>query len=429
MKRLLTVALSLLPVLSSAEEEERIGLVPMVDAASKESGTMSLLPAGSVLDDVMLPRYDKDLLLSEVISSKRMVIRAPGVIFGEPVTIDFFGENQSPNGRIEFQTALFTQETGIVRSEDPVVIKTLRFTAQGTGLYYDSREMKGFLPGPASSRLYHPADPDTSMNVPKPLRATALVGASLIPFLTAAPTPDAPSAETAPAVAETASKAAEVQVEAQKTRDLLRADLARSSAATEQATAFLDQADMLAKQAAESPPAPAPKPLDITSGPNDTVVNCEGGIYYDSNNGVLLYLRNVVVKDPRFDLSGADELKIFFSKKPESAEKSKKADEEKSGPGNFGEAEKLIATGAVRVLKKSEKPGEEPIEASGAILTYNIKTGDITITGGYPWVKQGSRYSRATRPNETLRLYRSGDFVTEGHWQMGAPLQEKTSGN
>ncbi|MFT3991044.1 MAG: hypothetical protein QM680_06495 [Luteolibacter sp.] len=424
MKRLLTAALFLLPALVWAEEEDEPALIRKADPASKDSGAMSLLPVGSVLDGVMLPRYGKNLALSEVVHAKRMTIRAPGVIFGETVMIDFFGENHEPKGRIQMPTAVFDQETGILRSEDPSVIKTPRFTAEGRSLIYASKEMKGFLSGPASSRLYHPADPASSMNLPKPLRATALVGASLVPFLTAAPAPDVP-AEAAAAPAETASKAAFTNAENQKTRDLLREDLKRSAAATEQAAAFLDQADMLAKESPESTPPPDFKPLEVTPSSTDTVVNCDGGIYYDSTNGVLMYLRNVIVKDPRFDLSGADELKVFFAKKPEKTEKTAEPKQE-TGAGNFGEAEKLIATGAVRVLKKADKPGDEPIEASGAVLTYNIKTGDITITGGYPWVKQGTRYSRALRPNETLRLYRSGDFVTEGQWQMGGPLQDPT---
>ena len=63
-------------------------------------------------------------------------------------------------------------------------------------------------------------------------------------------------------------------------------------------------------------PPPAAKPLEVKTGPNDTVINCTGGAYFDADAGVLVYLKNVTVKDPRYDMTGANELKIFFEKKP-----------------------------------------------------------------------------------------------------------------
>ncbi len=161
------------------------------------------------------------------------------------------------------------------------------------------------------------------------------------------------------------------------------------------------------------------KPLDIKPGPGDTVIDCDGGMFFDANEGVLVYLKNVRVTDPRFTLSGASELKIFFDKKPDEP----KAKEEKGvGPtANFGDVKKLIATGAVRILQKSVG-GKEPVEASGGLLTYNIKNGEIIISERFPWVKQGKIYAIAKEPNLTLRLLNDGSFSTEGNWQMGGNL-------
>jgi hypothetical protein len=169
----------------------------------------------------------------------------------------------------------------------------------------------------------------------------------------------------------------------------------------------------------------------------------------------MVYLKNVRVTDPRFILSGANELKIFLGKKPATAPKKPAASPEKpaaspekpaaspekpaasrekpakkdplgSGPGaKFDDVERIVASGAVRILQKATEAGKEPVEASGAICTYHPKTGQIILSGGYPWVKQGATFMRAEQPNLILRILKTGSFVTEGKWVMGGPLNRK----
>ena len=152
-------------------------------------------------------------------------------------------------------------------------------------------------------------------------------------------------------------------------------------------------------------------------------------MYFDAEAGILVYLKNVSVTDPRFTLSGADELKIFFEKKEpkKPVPGVKKEDDENkvvkkpdaSGPAaNFGNVKKLIATGTVRLVQKSVA-GKEPVEASGGILTYDVPKEEIVISQRYPWVKQGNFYARAKQPNLTLRLLNTGSFSTQGEWEVG----------
>jgi lipopolysaccharide export system protein LptA len=152
-------------------------------------------------------------------------------------------------------------------------------------------------------------------------------------------------------------------------------------------------------------------------------------MYFDADDGVFVYLRNVVVKDPRFDLSGANELKVFLGKKPD--EKTRENASQKSADGKgvgarFGDVERIVATGAVRVLQKQIEPGKLPVEASGAIFTYHPKTGNIHLQGGYPWVKQGTSFMRAKEPNLILRIKKDGSFVTEGRWDMRGKVDQST---
>ena len=206
---------------------------------------------------------------------------------------------------------------------------------------------------------------------------------------------------------------------------------------------FAEQIPLDYEKLTGSKPTPAPdKPLDFKPGPDHTVIKCESGMYFDSDKGLLVYLKNVRVDDPQYILTGADVLHIYMAQKPEPkpdpkkkpkpGDKNAKADapkKEDKGPvpsigGNFDEVEKIVATGAVRILQKAVEKGKQPVEASGALFTYDPKTGDILLSGGYPWVKQGDFFARAKEPNLTLRMKKSGDFVTEGNWEMGGRLNK-----
>lgn len=393
---------------------------------------IALLPDGSELKGVMLPRYDENHVLVGVLKSKAMTLVNSGQIAGTTVSVEFFNPDQSPRGRIDLEKATFYQEKGLLTANEPVTIRSDRMTAQGSGLYYSFIKGRGFLPGPATTTLFAP--PATTMNAPHtPLRATAMLGMAMLttPVIAAPPPPLTP-AEIAAIQAAAESKAPAAAAAATATRTTLDADLADAAAASQAASAFLVQADL-----PPVPPAPAPppaKPLDVTPGPNDTVINSTGGIYFDPDAGILVYLKNVTVRDPRFNLSGADELKVFFAKKPPKPEKKNtpqvpgKANDPFGGGigANFGDVEKIVATGAVLIDQKSTEPGKQPIKASGTIFTYNVKADQIILKGGYPWVLQGKTYMRAKEPNLILRISpKAGGFVTEGNWEMGGNIDQK----
>jgi lipopolysaccharide export system protein LptA len=149
-------------------------------------------------------------------------------------------------------------------------------------------------------------------------------------------------------------------------------------------------------------------------------------MYFDADEGVLVYLKNVTVKDPRFELSGANELKIFLGKKTETKEDSKPKSDSPANKKRYGSVERIVATGAILIDQKAAEPGKEPIKASGALFTYNVKTEQIILSGGYPWITQGKTYMRAKEPNLVLRIFpKTGSFVTEGNWDMGGNLEQK----
>jgi len=273
-------------------------------------------------------------------------------------------------------------------------------------------------------------------------------GLFLAPSICAAPPPSLTQSQDTILEAATTSKKAAAAAASSAAQASLAEDLAAAQSASDDLAKFLVQAEVPvpADNTATADEPADTKPLEVTPGPSDTVINCSGGMYFDADAGVLVYLKNVVVKDPRYDLSGADELKIFFAKKPVEAKPAESATESASPAtpdaktnaksplggdigAKFGDVERIVATGAVRIDQKPVA-GKEAIKASGRVFTYHLKEDRIILSGGYPWFTQGTTYMRAKKPNLTLQLFpKTGSFNTQGEWEMGGNLEQKKKGS
>lgn len=399
----------------------------------RKTPAVSLLPDGSQLHRVMLPRYDEERRLSAVLKADLMTLVSRDVIAGENVAIEFFNADRSRGGNMEMKSATFDQSNGLLETGDPVRLESGRILVDGTGLIYRHDQGKGFLTGPATTLIR--ALTETTMKKPHPFQrpAVGVVGAALLGIATAGPPAALTGKEIAGIEADAEPAAPRLQENARAARADLRAQLEATARTTAEALAFLDEAGLADGESGAPVHEPPAAPLEVELGPEDTLISCEGGVYFDADTGELLYLKNVRVKDPLFDLRGANQLTIHLAKKPEEPvkpEDGKPAEaEEKAAPGmgigaNFGNVDRIVATGAVHIRQKQPEAGKEPIEAAGAIFTYWPESGKIVITGGYPWVKQGTTYFRATQPELNLNIWKDGSFKTEGPWEMGGRLNQ-----
>ena len=404
LKRLISILLLAAPALCVAE------------TPAGRKNPVSLLPDGSVLKGVHLPRYDEQRRLVGDLKAETMTLIDPEHVQGENVLIRFYNPDRTLRGKVKLRNAILDQVKSLLSAEEDVVITTDRLVARGTGLVYAFQGGEGFLSGPASTWVSAPPT-TTSMNA-NPLSKAALFALCLSPSPLIAVPPAFVSEEEVAAIraeAESVRPAAE-KLNAE-TQANLAEDISKGDKASEAAVTFINTAG-IETAATDEPEKPAEaKPLEANPGPDDTLITCDGGMYFDADEGVLVYLKNVTVKDPRFDLKGANELKVFFDQKPKDPKK-----KETGGPGNFGDVKKLVARGTI-LLKQKSVGGKQPVEASGGLLTYDIPSGEIIISERYPWVRQGSFYARAKQPNLTLRLLNSGSFSTQGNWEMGGKLK------
>lgn len=389
-------------------------------AAKRKVQAASLLPPGSLLSGVMLPRYDAERHLLGVLRAKTVTLVSSEILDGEAVSIELFNPDRSQRARLDLAKANFNQARGRLSSRDNVTLDSERIATSGKGLIYELDPAQGFLMGPVTTRLKAP--PQTTMHTSSSsLHATALIGASLL----VSPISTAPAAETASGKAEATASAP--SAEAAPTESGLREVLTASAEATRAAGAFLEQEALLGKAAPVAPePVVQARPIEVKPGPNDTVINCDGGMYFDANSGVLVYLKNVTVSDPRFTLDGANDIKIFFEKKPD-APRAEPKPGQRPAPGgmtaNIGDVERVVATGAVHLLQKPDAKNES-IEAAAAVFTYNFKTGEIILSGGKPWVKKGGIISRSKQSQQTIRILEGKFSFSAGGTETILPLEQ-----
>jgi lipopolysaccharide export system protein LptA len=448
--------------------------------ADESGGLFSggLLPNGSILKNVVLPSYDEKLRLVSTVNAGDLTIftrdeprldKKTGKPKNVPVLdkvdinhlrIRFFNIDRSPKGNIAMAQARLEirQKITLLTSDEPVSFVSEDMKVDGSALAFDTKNNRGFLHGPVTA-VAKTKDKRTSMNASPAQRALAagammMASAPALPAQEAAPA-TAPATETSvttaqrfknsllsqeelkQVAAETASRAPQQVAETSAAGKNLADVTAKSEDARLTMNNFL-QAAALASMLAEATPAAlpdVPRPPAFND-PNETVVKSKNGAYFDSKEGLLIFLGDVTVKNPQLELKGASEVKLFMEpeaekKKDEAANKPKEGDAAAETPappkeapkeltpemiekmraakeaqmadnlkkagkadkggegGSFGDIKKMVATGpAVYVRFVSGKPGDKPVEASAHSIVYDFEKQQMILEGGSPWVYQ-----------------------------------------
>ena len=149
MKILLVAAVLALPAISLADPE------PIAPATAADAGAwkkiFNLLPPGSDLKAVMLPRYDDAQRLSTVLKAKVMTLVSENQIEGKSIVVEFFNPDKTPRGRIDLATATIDKTRGLLTTRQPVEIRIDGMQTTGNGLHYDLEMGEGFITGPATT--------------------------------------------------------------------------------------------------------------------------------------------------------------------------------------------------------------------------------------------------------------------------------------
>ncbi len=177
---------------------------------------------------------------------------------------------------------------------------------------------------------------------------------------------------------------------------------------------------------------PPEKPVDPAT---TMVVSCDKGVYFDSHQGLLVYIGNVRLRDPRLDLDCDNQLKVYLKEdtSPAPKEKEKKpkdpnapvtpADNMKT---NFDGLRKVTAEGNVVLNRKDDKG--KSYQARAQRLTYDAITGEILLTGGRPWLQDEKNIVRCLTDEGYIRVDDKGRVYVHGRTStMMRDIQNQSS--
>ena len=298
---------------------------------------------------------------------------------------------------------------------------------------------------------------------------TAAMSMVLTCVLTAAP-PKPPSTAKLDAIDKHAVPIAENnEARQQKTETAILQSDERSAAGDKKIQAFLKHSGQDKKLEQYKPNEPATEPetkqtpasaAELTQAGNQTSpdkktsnkekelstikIKCDGGIYFDNEEGILAYFKNIRLDESNsdFKLRCRDELRILLDNSPKEEkknnppggaepQKTKQTPEQKdSSFSELGDLHEIIATGSVKILGKNSDG--EPFLASGDMANYNAKTGEMILKGGRPTLQQSANeYLQAEEDGQWIRIQMKDKDIesiitSQGKWVMQAVTQKES---
>lgn len=374
---------------------------PAAPAGEDSGGGMfsgGLLPNGSILKNAVMPSYDDQLNLASSITAAELTIHTREEIRADARTgiektvevldkidakqlrIRFFNPDRSPKGDIAMAKAVFQsrKDLDLLTSQEPVTFASDDLNVNGSALAFDTRRNRGFLHGPVTA-IARTTDLSTSMNA-TPARGMIAAGALLMAAAPAQQTPTAPTAAPAISSAERIAKArlseadlATLAAEKASRAPLQAAQATAAAADREQVQAasadarvtmnsFLRAAaltPLLAQPAEEAATPDVPRP-DFKEAPDSTTIHAKNGAYFDSEEGLLIFLGETTVKNPQLDLKGATEVKLFLEPKPpEATADATKPANPNAPPLTAEQLEKMKAAKAAEAAKEAPATPEQ----------------------------------------------------------------------
>ncbi len=170
----------------------------------------------------------------------------------------------------------------------------------------------------------------------------------------------------------------------------------------------------------EKKDAPAATPGVAATPGNVTTLTCADGCYFDREQGVVVFMRDVKMRGEDMSLDCDNELKVFALRDESKKKDKKKGEEAKNEPElaqidfNFDmKKPRLITASGNVVVNLKDKKGER-VRATGDKMTYNGITGETILTGGNLSMTRGNFHTAVTGPDAFVRIYKDGNGYVKG---------------
>lgn len=383
------------------------------------NNVLERMEPGSIIKDLLIPRYDENKKAAMILRADRMVVETLHSITARNLTMHMIisRSNEALNGSLfAMESCRYDLNSGILRSESPVRAVSANFLLHSQGLMTkvekNQTHHSAFLMPPVHGYLNPNSDDPIAMNrTRQSLMLAALLTAQAAAQGSAVP-PAANAGEQAFFAVSPSSKEIDARLQ----------EFAQQHGIT------------LAPVPLPPPPAAALKPVDpvqdmpqFAPAADALGFACKGGVFYDSKTSSLTLLKDITVRNPEYAMTVKGEAKIIFAaEEPKKApaattqDKDKQKDKDKkpdaSPTNSLGKMKQLLGSGGV-AFEATDKDGVKNF-ASGDDIVYEVATEEIYLKGRKLIFQQGnaSRFESAT-PDAWLRFNKkTKDFTMSDGW-------------
>jgi len=146
---------------------------------------LEVLPEGSILRRVNLPKYNEDFQPVALLTAETMTVLEDSRIDGTDVTVNFYNEDGSIKARSRMQHAIYSKNDSILQANNAVFLEGQNpegrtFRANGTGLVFDQEKLQGFLIGPVKTYFEIPPSKKSESTSMKTKHIPKAIAGSLI---------------------------------------------------------------------------------------------------------------------------------------------------------------------------------------------------------------------------------------------------------
>lgn len=402
--------------------------LPSPAVAGDLDAILERMEPGSVIKNLLIPRYDQEKQPTTVMRAGRLVIETHRRFRAENLSLHLIkmaGNRSLDSTWFTIQRCYYELPSALLHSEQPVHVVSPQCIMQSQGLITrvepGQSDYSAFLHPPVTGYL-NPSAP--SPEAMKRTRQSLLLATMLA----------------AQASADVAAPAVDSK------EDAFFALRPRNEEIDARLREFAQQNGIeitaLARPVQKVDQLPAVNPVDVmpTFVPQDDALGfaCKGGVFFDSKTESLTLLREVTIRNPSYAMTVLGEVKVLFEEKK--AEKKKPADtpkkeeqkapaekKKKSSESSVGQIKQIVGSGGVSIEAKDAKGVKS--YASGDSVVYEMAKEELYLRGKKLIFQQGteSRFESAN-PDAWLRYnQKTKDFTMSEGWnaRLTVPQKEK----
>lgn len=120
-------------------------------AGKDEFPALQLLPPGSKVHGISLPRYQDHRVTAHIIADL-LEVCTRHIVTMTTIHTMLFGENNETT-QVDLEKADYDFRTGVMTSDAPASVTNPRFSAQGKAVIFNTNDQRGLLKGPVQTTL------------------------------------------------------------------------------------------------------------------------------------------------------------------------------------------------------------------------------------------------------------------------------------